>query len=150
MGKTAYKKAGWARGKVAFGAEVPTSVLDEMLQAEVAVTRPEISRNANVMLHGRYWTGTTRDSITVGKPHNYGKDAQREILLTFKGSRPNGRRKTKRNAEVAFLNEYGSANVRSGKKNPAREFIQEAVDATETQAVSAAETIFRKWQNENV
>ena len=79
------------------------------------------------------------------------KDKSRQLVLVWRGTRrefiKNGkavRRKEIRNAEVAFLNEYGTRN------NPPRPFISDGIDRGEKSAFDNAEVIFRSWQEKNI
>lgn len=125
--------------------EIPISVLDEMLTAEADVIEPEIRENANKVIRGKYWTGTTSKMLTRKKPHNWnGKkgNGQCQIALTFNGIRVDKHHSKKsktRNAEIAFVNEYGARGI------PARPFIQTAIDKNEKQAFDSAEKIFDNW-----
>ena len=132
-----------------FADEIPVNVLDEMLMTEAVVIEPEIERNADVMLHGKYWTGGTQKALTRKKPHNWtGKrgNGQRQVTLTFKGIRIDKHHSAKsrtRNAEIAFVNEYGS------RTTPPRPFIQTAIDKKQDEAYDSAEKVFRDWQEKN-
>ena len=57
--------------------------------------------------------------------------------------RANGRKiKTKtRNAEIAFVNEYGARGI------PARPFIKQGIEKKEKEAFDRAEAVFDKWLN---
>lgn len=127
-------------GFTAYADEIPVDIQDEMLSAEADVIQPKIHDNADKLLHGKYFTGTTRDSLSRKKPENW-KNGERQIALVFKGVRMDKNSK-RRNAEVAFINEYGSRN------NPARAFIQKSIDEGEKEAFDSAEGIFRKWQTD--
>ena len=126
---------------VEFASEIPTRVIDRMLTAEADIIEPKIEAGARTMLRRKYYTGTTAKSIYRKPPHNYKKNGQRQITLTFRGTRPNGK-KRKRNAEVAFVNEYGAKNTWSGKKLQARPFVQRGIEAGNYAATKQAEQIF--------
>ena len=126
--------------------EIPLDVIDEMLTAEADIIEPMIEANAQTMLDGKYSEGITARSLTRKAPETYkGKNSsgQRQIALTFRGTRANGK-KRKRNAEVAFINEYGS------RKTAARPFIQKAIDTGSEKAFDEAEKVFDKWLENNV
>lgn len=131
---------------------IPTKVVDEMLQAEADVIQPKIAKEGLARFNKGYATGKTTLSMQRTKPKTYGRgdDKARKMFVTFNGTRPNGRNKTKRNAEVAFVNEYGYEHYYwgkdSGKKKPARQFIEMGIAAGENEAFDRAEAIFRKWQ----
>ena len=132
-----------------FADEIPIKVVDEMLTAKADVIEPEIKNNADKMLRGKYFTGTTGLKLTRKAPHNWnGKrgNGQRQVALVFKGIRRDKHHSAKtrtRNAEIAFVNEYGS------RTTAPRPFIQTAIDKKEDAAYSAAERIFDKWLEEN-
>lgn len=134
--------------------EIPAKVLDAMLRAEADVVEPEIVKNADVMLHGKYWTGTTAGAVTRKKPM-YTKDSDgarvRQLLLTFTGVREDkyhnpekSKEKDRRNAAIAFINEYGA------RGTPARPFMTKAVDDKEEEAQDAGEAVFETWHEINM
>ena len=127
-----------------FASVIPTRVIDSMLTAEADVIEPKIEAGARTMLRGKYYTGKTASSIYRKPPHNYKRNGQRQITLTFRGTRPNGKKK-KRNAEVAFVNEYGATNTWSGKKLQARPFVQSGIESGKNDAFNRAEKIFDEW-----
>ncbi|MGI6156590.1 MAG: hypothetical protein ACOYEB_11795 [Enterococcus lemanii] len=120
--------------------EIPDSVLDEMLKAGAEIVANEQRKTAKSMLgeKGR-GDGTTAESVKVQKPEA-SKRGGRQIAITFSGSRPNGN-KTKRNAEVAFINEYG----KSGQ--PAKQFIRIANETAADEALGRQEAIYDDWLN---
>ena len=135
--------------------EIPRETLDEMLQAEADVVEPEIVKNASTLLKGPYWTGTTAKAVKRKRPvytKGSGGERSRELVITFKGLREDEHhRKTKeekekdrRNAAIAFINEYGN------KKTEARAFMAKAVDEKEAEAQDAGEAVFDKWLNKNM
>lgn len=124
--------------------EIPVDVIDEMLTAEADVIEPAIADNAASMLRGPYAVGDTSRALYRKKPANWGGrkgNGQRQIALTFRGIRrndkyhPNGTR----NAEIAFVNEYGN------RGNPARPFVQRAIDEKAEAAFDNAEKVFDDW-----
>lgn len=129
-----------------YAAEIPLSVMDDMLTQEADTIEPEIRHNANTMLKGKYWTGTTALKLTRKPPHTwFGKtgNGQRQIALTFKGVRKDKyHKKGTRNAEIAFVNEYGARGI------PARPFIKQGIEKKEKEAFDRAEAVFDKWLNQ--
>lgn len=123
--------------------EIPVDVIDDMLTAEADVIEPAIADNAASMMKGPYADGGTSRALYRKKPVNWtGRrgNGQRQIVLTFKGVRrdkyhPNGTR----NAEIAFMNEYGARGI------PARPFIQRAIDEKSEAAFDDAERVFGEW-----
>lgn len=133
-----------------FRDDLPVELIDELLTAEADVIEPLIRENAKKMLSGPYSTGLSEKSLARKQP-GYGKDKSRQLVLVWRGTRrefiKNGkavRRKEIRNAEVAFLNEYGTRN------NPPRPFIFDSIDRGEKSAFDNAEVIFRSWQEKNI
>lgn len=133
-----------------FRDDLPVELIDELLTAEADVIEPLIRENAKKMLSGPYSTGLSEKSL-ARKPPGYGKDKSRQLVLVWRGTRrefiKNGkavRRKEIRNAEGAFLNEYGTRN------NPPRPFISDGIDRGEKSAFDNAEVIFRSWQEKNI
>ncbi len=133
-----------------FRDDLPVELIDELLTAEADVIEPLIRENAKKMLSGPYSTKLSAKALTRKKPE-YGKDKTRELVLVWRGTRrefiKNGkavRRKEIRNAEVAFLNEYGTRN------NPPRPFISDGIDRGQKSAFDNAEVIFRSWQEKNI
>ena len=126
-----------------YAEDIPLDVMDEMLTEEANVVEPQIRENAKTMLKGKYWTGTTALKLTRKPPHTWtGKrgNGQRQIALTFKGVRKDKYHpKGTRNAEIAFVNEYGARNI------PARPFIQKGIEAKEEEAFNKAEAVFDQW-----
>lgn len=134
--------------------EIPAKTLDAMLKAEADVVEPEIVNNANTMLHGKYWTGTTAGAVTRKKPkYTRASDGTRvrQMLLTFTGVREDkyhnpkySKEKDRRNAAIAFINEYGA------RTQGPRPFMTKAVDDKETEAQDAGEAVFNAWAKKNL
>lgn len=117
-------------------AKLPDSVVDGMLNAEADVLVAEQRKTAEQMLRGRgYETGATARSIKKGKIKKSGND--RTLYITPTGTNARG----VRNAEVAFLNEYG---VKS-KNIPARPFIRTANEQAGDRAVEASEKVLNAY-----
>lgn len=135
--------------------KIPAKVMDEMLRAEADVVEPRIRENARRMLNeGGHSTGATEKAVTRRKPtFGRGDDGKqvREILITFTGTRDDkthrgGKDADKRNAAIAFINEFGSK--KRGVR--ARKFIEQAVVSMEKAAQDAGEAVFEKWAKNNV
>ena len=115
-------------------AKLPDSVVDGMLNAEADVLVAEQRKTAEQMLRGRgYETGATARSIKKGKIKKSGND--RTIYITPTGTNARGTR----NAEVAFINEYGK------KGQPARPFIRTANERAGDRAVEAGEKVLNAY-----
>lgn len=123
--------------------EIPLDVIDRMLEAEADIIEPTIVGNAETMLKGAFSTGDTARAVFRKAPHTYTSKyfrAERQVTLTFRGVRrdkyhPNGTR----NAEIAFVNEFG------GRGIAARAFIQNAIDEKNEEAFDNAEKVFDEW-----
>lgn len=127
--------------KMRNGMKIPESVLDSMLDAQAEVVIKAQKRTARTMLKGPYSTGGTEKSIGPGK--KTGLSDGKKMTVEFKGSRKRGNTTT-RNAEIAFINEYGK------KNQPARPFITKANEQCAAEAEAAAEKIFNKWQEKTL
>lgn len=119
-------------------AGLPDSVADGILEAEadviVQAQREEI---------GRQWKGPYSEGISAGAVKK-GKvkegQAGRSITVSPQGSRKRGG-KSVRNAEIAFINEYGAP----GRGIAARPAIAAANAKAEEAAVQAGERIFNAY-----
>ena len=107
-------------------AQIPDEVVDDMLNAQADIAAAAQQEEAKKMLVGDYVTGTTALSIKKGKIKL--KNGQRVLYVTPTGTRKRGKRKISktRNAEIAFINEYGDP----GHRIPARPFIRTANERT--------------------
>ena len=110
-------------------AKLPDSVIDDVLNAEADVIVEAQKRSAQKM--GVHKTGVTLNSIK--KVKKTGND--RSIIVSPQGKNPSGAR----NAEVAFVNEYGK------KGQPARLFIRTANEQAQAQAVEAGEKVYHAY-----
>lgn len=111
---------------------------DNILVKQASVVRPEMVKNARGLLNERgFGTGITASSIVTQSPKNI--KGSRGLYITFEGSRPNGR-KSKRNAEVAFLNEYGI----NGRMS-SRRFIEKATESTADACADIAADLFAAY-----
>lgn len=119
-------------------AGLPDSVADGILGAEadviVQAQREEI---------GRQWKGPYSEGISAGAVKK-GKvkegQAGRSITVSPQGSRKRGG-KSVRNAEIAFINEYGAP----GRGIAARPAIAAANAKAEEEAVEAGERVFNAY-----
>lgn len=118
-------------------ARMPMEVQDEMLNAGADVLVP--IQRAKVKQYGIYdmdnrETRHVADSISKGRPKSR-KGGGRVIYITAKGSRKRGK-KTTRNAEILFVNEFGRRNQK------ARPAVRDSTEAA-ADSVTAAEA--RVW-----
>lgn len=123
-------------------AELPNDVIDDMLNAGADVAAEAQRKEAAVVLRGEYATGTTALSIKKGKVKLH-KDGYRVIYVTPTGTRKRGKRKiTKtRNAEIAFVNEFGVPH----RGIPARPFISTANEKSAAATTAAQAAVYNKF-----
>lgn len=117
-------------------AEMPESVQDEILNAQADIAVP--TQQAKARAYGVVDTGMTAGSIRKTRPKRQ-KDGSKAIYVYPQGFRTRGKGKKTRNAEIAFVQEYG---VRGRSPRP---FIRDAIAACGEQVVQAAAEIHDKW-----
>ena len=119
-------------------AGLPDSVGEDILNAEadviVSAQREEIGRR----WRGRYSEGISAQSVKKGPVKRAG--VGHSISVYPKGTRKRGK-KTVRNAEIAFINEYGAP----GRGIAARPAIAAANAKAEQTAVEAGERVFNAY-----
>lgn len=118
-------------------AEIPEDVQDEMLEAQGAVVAR--AQRESAQRYGIQRTGTLIRSIKAGKV-KLDKHGSRVLYVTPTGSRVRGGKKTT-NAEIAFLNEYGT------RRQKARPFMRDANERSAEAATQAAADIYYRWQD---
>ena len=122
-------------------AELPDEVIDAMLDARADVVVAAQRESAKRMLVGPYAKGDTARSIKKGKPKL--RDGHRILYVTPTGSRKHSDgAKPTRNAEIAFVNEYGTRDI------PARSFIRTANEACADAAVAAEFEVYSRFLKE--
>ena len=117
-------------------AKLPDSVTDDILNAEADVIVTAQQNEARTMWVGPYATGVAAASIKKGKPKRVGLD--KSILIAPSGSRKRGNTTT-RNAEIAFINEYGKGG------QPARPAMRNAIEKKADEAVAAGEEAYHAY-----
>lgn len=119
-------------------AELPDSVVEEMLNAEADVVVPAQRSEIESRWKGPYSTGISASSIKKGKVKKTPDGG--DISIYPQGARRrNG--KSVRNAEIAFINEYGAP----GRGIAARPAISTATAKSEEQAVEAGEKVYHAY-----
>lgn len=118
-------------------AEIPEDIQDEMLQAQGNIVAR--AQRESAQRYGIQRTGTLIRSIKPGKV-KLDKHGSRVLYVTPVGSRVRGGKKTT-NAEIAFLNEYGTRGQR------ARPFMRDANERSAEAATQAAADIYYRWQD---
>lgn len=119
-------------------ARLPDSVVDGILNAEADVIVPAQRAEIEKQWNGpkNFSTGMSAKSIKKGKVK---KDRDgRSIFVYPKGTRKRKGRTT-RNAEIAFINEYGK------RGQPARPAIDAANKKKEKEAVDAGERVYSQF-----
>lgn len=112
-------------------AALPDSVIEAILNAEADIVEREQRAAAREM--GVYDSGMTAGSIKKGKVKKTASG--KSITVSPQGTNKRG----DRNAEVAYINEYGK------KGQPARPFIRTANERAEKEAVEAGEKILGEF-----
>ena len=115
-------------------AQIPDTVKDEMLNAQADVV--VAAQRAKARAYGVQDTGMVISSIKKGKPKT--KKGTRIIYVVHSGTRRRGK-KTVRNAEIAFVNEYGT------KEQRARPFIRDANETSAEATTQAGFEVYDKW-----
>lgn len=114
-------------------ARLPDSVTDQMLNAEADVIEAAQRSEASRMWKGPYYTGTTAASIKKGKIKRTGLN--KSITVAPQGHNKRGTR----NAEVAFVNEFGK------RGQPGRPALKTANERKEQEAVAAGEKVYHAY-----
>lgn len=123
-------------------AEIPEDVQDEMLEAQGAVVAR--AQRESARRYGIYDPESGKhvaDSIKPGRI-KLDKHGNRVLYVSPTGSRMRGKTKT-RNAEIAFVNEYGADKTRH---ITARPFTRDANERSAEAATQAAADIYYRWQ----
>lgn len=113
-------------------ADLPETVQDAMLDAQADVVLQAQQSAAQAIAD----TGQTARSLRKSKPRT--RKGVRSISITFAGSRKRGETTT-RNAEIAFVNEYGKKGV------PARNFIRKANEQSAAASTQVAKEIYDQY-----
>lgn len=113
-------------------AELPEDVQDNMLNAQADMVMAAQQRSALSIAD----TGQTARSLRKSKPKT--RKGVRSISITFSGSRKRGETTT-RNAEIAFVNEYGKKGV------PPRNFIRKANEQSAAASTQAAAAVYDQY-----
>lgn len=113
-------------------AALPDDVAERLLLAEAEVVEKHQKQTGRAM--GVYRTGVTLNAISHGKLKKTANGG-RAIYVTPQGVNSKG----VRNAEVAFINEFGKKNQR------ARPFIKTANELCADEAVDAAAKVYASY-----
>ena len=116
---------------------VPNSVKEDALESMANIAKKGIKATGESMgVRDPESSVHILDNITTTKPKLTKEGGYSDI--TFKGTRPNGRKRV-RNAEIAFIQEYGRRNA------PARPFIGTAMSRNEKQIADAGGNVLGDW-----
>jgi HK97 gp10 family phage protein len=111
--------------------EIPVDIQDEILDAQADIVIE--AQKAKARAYGVERTGMTLDSITKTKPKT--KSNGRTVYVYPQGKNKDGNR----NAEVAFVNNYGK------RTQAARPFITDANKMSEEQTTTAGAAVYDRW-----
>ena len=117
--------------------EIPDDVRTKALDAMAEVAESSVRRTGEAMgVRDPDSQVHVLDKITHSKPKKTAAGGYSDV--TFSGTRTRGRTKT-RNAEIAFINEYGK------RSQPARPFIGRAMNENEDAIQAEAEKVIGDW-----
>ena len=115
-------------------ANLPDSVKDDILNAQADVVVK--AQKAKARSYGVNKTGVLISSITKGKPKT--SKGVRTLAVYPRGTRKRGD-KTVRNAEIAFVAEFGR------RKQKARPFIRDANEESAAETTAAGAAVYDKF-----
>lgn len=113
-------------------ANIPQDVQGRMVDAMADVFRDAQVYTAGTMLQGPYYRGDVASSVTKSKIRK--RKSGPYVDIEFKGESHGNR-----NAEIAFINEYGK------KKQPARPFIKTANELSDKPSQEAGLAVYDAW-----
>lgn len=117
--------------------EIPFDVTAEALDAMATVAEKKVRASGEAMgVRDPESSVHILDKVTHTKPKKTDSGGYSDV--TFSGTRTRGRTRT-RNAEIAFINEYGKRN------QPARPFIRTAAETGGDQIAEPGEKIVGDW-----
>lgn len=105
--------------------KIDTGTTRKILQSMGDALAGFITENARKMLPGPYFTGQT--ALAVFRKNAVVTQDGGSVKITFRGSRSRNQSDHGRNAEIAFINEFGKHG------QPARPFISRAVQEHEAE-----------------
>ena len=119
-------------------ARLPDSVVEGILEAEAGVILPAQRAEIEKQWTGPHSLGISSKSVKKGKVK---KDRDgRSLSIYPQGTRKRGKKST-RNAEIAFINEYGAP----GRHIAARPAIDAANKKKEKEAIDAGERVYNQF-----
>lgn len=116
---------------------IPDDVLDKTLRSMEEVASKKITaKGESYPIRDKKSTVHVLDKIKMNKPKRTATGGYADV--TFSGSRTRGNTTT-RNAEIAFINEYGK------KNQQARPFVGEAMEANADAIANAGANVLFDW-----
>ena len=120
---------------------VPDTLFKDMLSSMGGILKRHIAESAQKAISGVRFIS----ALTLKKP-KMDKNGGWSIAVTFDGVRHDAtHKKGTREAEIAFINEYGL----ESHNNVAAGYLADAIEKSNTEAVSAAQAILDNWVKEN-
>lgn len=113
-------------------ANISQSVQEKMVDAMSDVIKDAQVYTAATMLQGPYYRGDVAASVAKSKVKQ--RKSGPYVDIEFKGESHGSR-----NAEIAFINEYGK------KKQPARPFIRTANELSDKPSLQAGFSVYDQW-----
>lgn len=118
-------------------AEIPDEIVNKTLDAMAAEAEKQVRQSGQAMgVRDPESQVHILDKITHSRPKR--TDTGGFADVTFSGSRTRGKTRT-RNAEIAFINEYGK------RGQPSRPFIRKAAEGGADAIAGAGEKILGEW-----
>lgn len=119
---------------------LPDNMAEDVLNAEADVLVPAQRAEIQARWRGPYSQGISAKAVKKGSVKRSGNG--HSISICPKGSRKRGRKRV-RNADIAFINEYGAP----GRGIVPRPAIGTANARTEQRAVEAGERVYHTYLN---
>ena len=116
--------------------DLPDSVKDGILNAEADVIAEAQKRTIAAMWKGHYSTGDTARAVKKGRVR---KNSSGKYITVYPQGSRNRKKKSYRNAEIAFVNEYGK------RGQPGRPAIRTANEQAADRAVEAGEKVYNEF-----
>lgn len=123
---------------LARAAGLPVEAQDQILNAQADVVADAMKQEAMRLAD----TGALARSIRKKRPST--RKGVRQLSITFSGSRKRGGTTT-RNAEIAFVNEFGAPK----KKLPAKQWIRSALEKSESRTTEAGAAALDEYLKSN-
>lgn len=113
-------------------ANIPTGVMEDMLNAQADIVVRAQQGTARSMLQGLYYQGMVASGVVKRRPQATGNGGHQYI--SFDGTQHGNRI-----AEIAFVNEFGKTG------QAARPFIETANEKSAQETTEAAQSVYDNW-----